>query len=675
MIPLKGAGMRITHVSAHDFMSFSRIQLALGSGTTVVTGPNAVGKSNLGRIIDVIRLVVASHAGSDRGSQLDVYARAPRHGVRRFRLTMSIELDQPWEQELVATFIRAAYASSAADLPARNSPAGTISAELRDRDARRRLDPESLKLLLQGSLAITYDGGAQPRWQASWHHSATGDLFDSAKPVWYMGLRSGGPVIRENESVPAPPLSLAEAWRRVFPDDQIGARALGPKLDFMRIFNEIEQPIDLRVGSDMDGLPLLDSVRDLHLLLGWDTDDAHRRQADFVHVLDAILQRGIVLTDNRRLPLRRSFSLEAIGRQADLEDGSQVPAELYRLKNGPLRLRQRYQRIQDRFEALMGTGFDVQATPDPDNSGSLLIDVTVPEGDIEYPVAFSGAGRQEALFLSTVLVGDPGRVIVLDEPGVHIEPTLQRRLTQAADDDTQCLVITHSADLVPVAAPGDLNRIVRLAPSPQGSMAHRIGVLDPKEQSRWLQVLGPRDTRALLFSAGAVLCEGATEVSALSTWWESSSNPPSSANIALIDVGGDKAFGRYIEFLQAFNIPWVAVADGPALHPGSDLHQQLAARELISAAEPDRTRADFEEWKAFWESQGVFSMADTFGNDGSQAGEFEAYLKRLNPQLLSQVSRERSKPRIGAAFASQHPMPKNVANLYALIRDRLTPTT
>lgn len=39
-------------------MSFSNHDMALDAGTTVVTGPNAVGKSNLGRIIDVVRLVV-----------------------------------------------------------------------------------------------------------------------------------------------------------------------------------------------------------------------------------------------------------------------------------------------------------------------------------------------------------------------------------------------------------------------------------------------------------------------------------------------------------------------------------------------------------------------------------------------------------------------------------------
>jgi len=76
----------------------------------------------------------------------------------------------------------------------------------------------------------------------------------------------------------------------------------------------------------------------------------------------------------------------------------------------------------------------------------------------------------------------------------------------------------------------------------------------------------------------------------------------------------------------------------------------------------------------FWETHGVFSVADVFGNDGSEAGEFEAHLKRLDLQLLSRVGKERSKPRVGAAFASQRLMPKDIADLYALVQDRLAST-
>ncbi|WP_327110920.1 hypothetical protein OG206_00285 [Streptomyces sp. NBC_01341] len=665
--------MKVTRIEAQNFMSFSRLDLPLDAGTTVVTGPNAVGKSNLGRIIDVARLVVASHASSQVQEQLDLYARAPRHGGRGFRVIMDIEMDQPWEQELVATFVRAVYVSSVY-----HSPPQGPSAEWRDRDARRRLAPDSTHLLLRGSIVVIYDEGAQPRWRARWDHSATGDLYAN-QSVWSINLQTGSTVLRATGDATGRSLTLADAWRRVFPEDEISPTATSPKLDFMRIFTELDQPILLSarshgtaIRSDGNAVPLPDSVRDLHLLLGYNTSDD--RTVDFAHVLNAVLQRGIALTDNRRLPLDRSFSLENVGKQADLEDGSQVPSELYRLKNGPLPLRQRYQRIQDRFRELVGTGFDVLATPDPGQSGHLLIDVTVAEGDYEYPIAFSGAGRQEALFLSTILVGDPGRVIVLDEPGVHIEPTLQRRITQASSDDTQCLVITHSADLVPVSAPSDLSRILRLSLSPAGSKAHRADQLEPKTQARWLQVLGLRDTRSLLFCAGAVLCEGATEVGGLGTWWESSSTPPSSANFALIDVGGDKAFGRYIEFLEAFQIPWSVIADGPALHPGSSLHRQLKEEGLLPATEPNSATPVFDEWKDFWRSNGVFSVADTFGNDGSHAGEFEAYLQRLNPHLLAQLNGERSKPRLGAAFANQHPMPPEIASLYRDVRDRLSPS-
>ncbi|WP_018548592.1 AAA family ATPase [Streptomyces sp. LaPpAH-108] len=660
--------MKISRISASQFMSFSEIDLALDSGTTVVTGPNAVGKSNLGRIIDVARSVVASHAGSERRHRLDLYARAPQHGARRFRLVLDMEMDQPWERDLVATFVRAAYLSGITDLM---SP---ISLERRDHDARERLVPESVQLLLRGSLVIDYDAGAQSHWRALWEHSTAGGPSESAGPAWFMHLRNGGPVVPDNGEGQVPHASLAQAWGRVYPDDQISTGTLGEEIDFMRILTENEYAINLSTRPATNNRPLLDSVRDIHMLLGQDAEGAHQRQIDFVHVLDHILERGIVLTDNRRLPLKRSFDLTALGRPADLEDGSQIPAELYRLKNGPLPLRQRYQLIQDRFKNLVGTGFDVQAVPDAGNSGHLLIDVTVPDGDHEYPLAFSGAGRQEALFLSTVLVGAPGRVIVLDEPGVHIEPTLQRRIAQAADAETQCLVITHSADLVPVATPEDLARIIRLSPTPTGSEAHRLNELDPKDQARWLQVLGPRDTRALLFAAGAVLCEGATEVGSLGTWWEGSGNPPSGANIAMIDVGGDKAFGGYIRFLEAFHIPWVVIADGPALHPGSQLHKNLTDLGLLTVAEPADEDPDFDEWKNFWEKHGVFTVADVFGTDGSQAGEYEAYLKRLNPQLLQQLRGERSKPRLGTSFADRHPMPEDIAALYTRIRERLTPT-
>ncbi|MGQ4436043.1 MULTISPECIES: TOPRIM nucleotidyl transferase/hydrolase domain-containing protein [unclassified Streptomyces] len=149
------------------------------------------------------------------------------------------------------------------------------------------------------------------------------------------------------------------------------------------------------------------------------------------------------------------------------------------------------------------------------------------------------------------------------------------------------------------------------------------------------------------------------------------SNPPSSSNITLIDVNGHDFFGRYVEFLNTFSIPWAVIADGPALQPGSGLHKQLKERGHLSEFEPSNTRPDFEERKKCWAENGVFSMADAFGTDGSHAGELEAYFMRLGAGLFREVNTGRSKPRVAAAFASRRPIPKEVADLYTLVQKRL----
>lgn len=98
-----------------------------------------------------------------------------------------------------------------------------------------------------------------------------------------------------------------------------------------------------------------------------------------------------------------------------------MAGELYRCKNGPLALRQRYAQAKELFNDLTGRALGVQVSPDSQEPGTVLIDVTVVDGDHEVPIAFAGAGTQEALLLSTLLTGESGRAIVL----VDILPALK----------------------------------------------------------------------------------------------------------------------------------------------------------------------------------------------------------------------------------------------------------
>jgi hypothetical protein len=166
------------------------------------------------------------------------------------------------------------------------------------------------------------------------------------------------------------------------------------------------------------------------------------------------------------------------------------------------------------------------------------------------------------------------------------------------------------------------------------------------------------------------LCEGATEIGALGYWWNNlgagGPSGPDASNIALIDVRGDASFGNYISYLEAFGIPWAAVADGPALRPGSNLAKQLRNAGLLTRDQLDQ-EWDFERCRTVWRSVGVFCFADRFGDAQKKDGEFEAYLERLDTNLLAKAQQEMngSKPLVGTYFATHYPTtPQDVADTY-----------
>ncbi|MFL1901187.1 ATP-dependent nuclease [Streptomyces tauricus] len=245
---------------------------------------------------------------------------------------------------------------------------------------------------------------------------------------------------------------------------------------------------------------------------------------------------------------------------------------------------------------------------------------------------------------------------------------MQRRISTTALRDAQALLITHSADVVPVATASDLKRIVRLAPGPNGATTiRRVPAATASDLAGWIQNLAAADTRALLFARAVILCEGASETGALGQWWNAATGSgPEAANVPLLDVGGQNNFGGYINYLNAFGIPWAVIADGPALRGTSGLAKRLAKRQLQPPNLPTEAH-DFAAWSAYWKTAGVFTLTDRFGDDGSKSGELEAYLHRLDPQVLDQAQRDtNSKPRVGALFAARYPhgTPAEVADLY-----------
>ena len=322
---------------------------------------------------------------------------------------------------------------------------------------------DSLTPLMSGFLVIRYRRLAARPWSAAWQFTD-----DKAGTTWHAAL-VGDDGIQQLRPGPAEHPAQADG-AAFFADWLMKTKPQDENLlDFRAAMQITEQPVTFSASSgthQASSIPA--SIREIGLQLGVAPEG---QMFSFNQVIRLVLQRGVVLTDNRRLPLRRRFPISDLSQPADLRDGAAVGAEIFRLKNGGPQDRERFREIQSTFKELTGRELEVRARPAPEDGGeaAMIIEPTVAGHHGERPVELSGAGIQEALVLSALLRSNPGRVTVLDEPAVNLEPTVQRRLTGKVRGPGQYLVITHNADRVPFDEHSDLERIVRVAPSASGS--------------------------------------------------------------------------------------------------------------------------------------------------------------------------------------------------------------
>jgi hypothetical protein len=401
----------LRRIQAAGFLSFGDVaEVVLDPSLTVVTGPNGVGKSNLGRCLELCRAVIGRTTADPVADRLDLYKDAGFQGSGQFEVRADVDLDQGWERTLVRAFVCSAFATTH---ELRSQPNAPSAAEL-DVLAREGISEESLAPMWSGSLIVRFDSRMQLPWFAAWE-------FAHAGQTWHITLAwHGGQQLRSGHADPSAPPGGARSFATWLLEAKLDDKKL---LDFAAALQvPADQALTFWVSPLTAGNTIPQSLRDLASALGYGSEEVMNRNFGFDQVLSTILRRGIVLTDNRRLPLARRFSLEELGRPTDLRDGSGVAAELYRLKNGDARENERFEQIGQTFTYLTRRTLGLRARPGPaDGQGQgMIIEPTVIDGYGERPVEFAGAGVQEALVLSALLPSEPGRTVVLDEPAVNL---------------------------------------------------------------------------------------------------------------------------------------------------------------------------------------------------------------------------------------------------------------
>jgi energy-coupling factor transporter ATP-binding protein EcfA2 len=669
--------MRVSSVAGTNLLSFAQLNLSLPDGLSVIVGPNGSGKTNLGRLVRLAVAALHAVATNDFDALEREWGLAGRFGSSRFEARVGLVFDSDRELSIIEDWGHAALLAAFQLQDAQN---------VAWLDGLFPSDLHAGSLLARGQLIVRRDERRRHPWIVCWqtddpvahldlqygHALASGPVMDDAG--WVSSRTRPHEVLRTPEGNPVPDIN-AQVTPSEWEEPYAQALASFTLTDLVSASSPVE--LVARHSSNDPELPSLSR------LMG-EFPTFHQGASDylnFAQVLDHLMSSALVVTDNRRVPVTRVVGPAEISTRPCMEDGSGLAIELLRLKTGDAAGRARFRAAQDVFEEITGRRLDVRQQASGSDAHQLLITPVVVDIDpdtgreVDLSLHLSGAGVEESAWLATLLTGDHD-TLVLDEPGSNVSAVAQRRLLQVVRDrrrGRQTIMITHSADLVPVRDAFDLAVVTRLTLDYGATEIHRPQ-LDQREVDDLKELLRQSQLRALLFAAGVVLVEGATEVDAFETWLarvdQMGLPTPESSHVVFINVGGDERFAKHAQLMEALGIPYVIVADGPAFAPD----KALSKLPHPAPAPVDPVNEPFAEAVGRWRTYRVRTLATEFGiGEGKGDGEIEAFFETVDAALWVELrgAGRKDKPLLGYRFASRTPVPGRVVELWRLLRHDL----
>ncbi|MCW4005915.1 MAG: AAA family ATPase [Candidatus Bathyarchaeota archaeon] len=196
----------------------------------------------------------------------------------------------------------------------------------------------------------------------------------------------------------------------------------------------------------------------------------------------------------------------------------------------------------------------------------------------DYPIGIeqTASGIQEILSLLTTIIGENRKVLLLDEPELHLHPTMQKRiynllLESIGKEENQIVLVTHSPYLTSAEK---IDSTWRFSSTSDGTKVHNIqevlSSLHDREQKKLEISLYSPDVRAILFSQGVIFVEGVSDKIVVEQVDRHLSAKGKGANIdenewPIISMNTKHNLPAYMLLSQKLDVPSVAVLDYDAL--------------------------------------------------------------------------------------------------------------
>ncbi|MCL4544778.1 MAG: AAA family ATPase [Chloroflexi bacterium] len=718
--------MKATVLHIENLLGFDDFTLDIKDGVQFLIGPNGGGKTSIVRAVDLVRKALDSIGSFS--PQLRTIAETVLRGFAAARhvsepqrpssVSLTVDFDRPDERQLFTAFIHAAVHTTLLQSTGHEGWKQLLSSWV---------EQQKLTPLFQGTIVLHHAGPPHLPWEIRYdfcHNSQEYSWDLLQQNITARGNNTGGShgYLPLSQAVfgsstppsllPAPPSSLPSFTLDMLCPQQGTAPAIAVG----------SQGYDER----------LEPFRRLNEVLGISQRALSGRSVTLAGILCWLLNDGLIILGEQPrglgpggAPVRQAgwHSPEELAAPLYGHEPWQLPARLFRLKNGTAEQRCRFKSIQQTFEQLAprrscdvtfemfpltnpaatGAGQEIAASGNPSSPPAAHITVVVKRTDgpspPELPIEFHGSGTWEALILAEILKA-PGKLVILDEPALSLHPTWQRvfrnRLRPTGNQNTQpssqFLVITHSAHLLPLKNKDDLARLVRIENESGSIHPHCLpaNLLDDGKVAKLTKELSSStDAVASLFARHVVLLEGDTELGLFPTWFEKAAeakklSTPEALDLAFYAVNGYKNFGNFVTLLHALKIPWVIISDGAALNitGGTSIFHQVrdagvnssALEGFLQCASPGMSPELFDRARALGEQLGIFTHASGWQTGRQNNNEsLEATLERVAPGKLTAASEAvgGSKVRQGRWIAENVPCPPEFQCLYTKLVTKL----
>ena len=628
--------VRLNRLAVEGLFSYAARQEVEFSDRTVIVGPNNSGKSNLFRAIGTI----ADALLRDRG--------LPPSGISRPGANPRIEADlslSPDEIGVLAVFFSCRRADEA------------------DSRAKMISGPNVEKLRgRMGDITITIE------WKRMQDGSVGGPDAEVLFPACGFGLR-GGTASNVLRVVPIGAVPRRRTWNlapfNTFMNEILESG--DPRKEagqFLRSKDAVHHGVEL--GARGEGDRALEEMERLMRRLG-----RSGGTVSLTRLLGMLLEvRTVHAAEDRYLPRENVVeTFERLALYPGEPDGfefkynralahglrAQVSARSPMIKNYENFVEQffsaladpyddseieRYNVIKKRFERLFqdrGLGLELiteslsfKRPRDGREQFPIRRIMVVDKARLRLPLDRVGAGARGVLYLLAAVYGARESVVMLDEPGINLHPTMLQKVVDGMDGQdsgNQILVITHSPDLLRCEMARSGTRIVRVANTNGQSRIYQDtdktgkDAMDPRGIAR---IIDP----AVFFAKLAVVVEGESDRAVLGLADRMAVKEPKYDlplnNIAVVGVCGKYGFARCRSLLDKYGIPWIILADEDA---------------------KDR----FEHYKASWIS------GDGVEGDGPVfllKGDLEKFMEEADPDTFAE-SKQRSKVATALEWAAR----------------------